>query len=125
MGTLAALVSSVLDHARAGFAGGWLWYAAAVGVFGTVVPVAFAAMDTPSRMDVAAYAAAMLLLIATGVAGSILHVRADLVFEYTVVIERFLRGAPPLAPLLFSNMGMLGLLALLDAEYLQKLRGKL
>ena len=124
MGTLAALVSSVLDHARAGFAGGWLWYAAAVGVFGTVVPVAFAAMDTPSRVDVAAYAAAMLLLIATGVAGSILHVRADLVFEYTVVIERFLRGAPPLAPLLFSNMGMLGLLALLDADYLQKLRGE-
>ena len=125
MGTLAALVSSVLDHARAGFAGGWLWYAAAVGVFGTVVPVAFAAMDTPSRVDVAAYAAAMLLLIATGVAGSILHVRADLVFEYTVVIERFLRGAPPLAPLLFSNMGMLGLLALLDSEYLQTLRGEL
>ena len=122
MGTLAALVSSVLDHARAGFAGGWLWYAAAIGVFGTVVPVAFAAMDRPSRLDTFTYVAAMLCLVVTGVLGFFLHIRADLVFEYTVVIERFLRGAPPLAPLLFSNMGILGLIALLDPEFLQTMR---
>lgn len=122
MGTLAALVSSVLDHARTGFDGAWLWYAAAIGVFGTVVPVAFAAMDKPSRMDTFTYVAAMLFLITTGVLGSFLHIQSDLVFEYTVVVERFLRGAPPLAPLLFSNMGMLGLIALLDTECLQTMK---
>ena len=122
MGTLAALVSSVLDHARTGFDGAWLWYAAAIGVFGTVVPVAYAAMDKPSRIDTFSYIAAMLFLIVTGVLGAFLHIRSDLVFASTVVIERFLRGAPPLAPLLFSNMGMLGLIALLDPEFLQTMR---
>jgi hypothetical protein len=31
-----------------------------------------------------------------------------------VVVERFMRGAPDLAPLLFANVGLLGLLVLLD-----------
>ena len=104
MGTLSALVSSVLDHARTGFEGAWLWYAAAIGVFGTVVPVAYAALDSPSRIDSFTYMAAMLFLIATGVLGSFLHVRSDL------------------APLLFSNLGMLGLIALLDPELLQTIK---
>ena len=56
----------------------------------------------------------MVLLIVIGPIGSALHVRANLVGESTVVVERFLRGAPFLAPLLFSNMGLLGLIALLD-----------
>ena len=122
MGTLSALVSSVLDHARTGFEGAWLWYAAAIGVFGTVVPVAYAATDRPSRIDSFTYIIAMLFLIGTGVLGSFLHVRSDLVFEHIVVLERFLRGAPPLAPLLFSNLGMLGLIALLDPELLQTIK---
>lgn len=122
MGTLSALVSSVLDHARTGFEGAWLWYAAAIGVFGTVVPVAYAAIDRPSRIDSFTYIVAMFFLIGTGVLGSFLHVRSDLVFEHIVVLERFLRGAPPLAPLLFSNLGMLGLIALLDPELLQTIK---
>ncbi len=117
MGTLAALVSSVLDHARTGFENAWLWHALAIGIFGTVVPVAFASRDHPSRLDILTFTAAMVLLILTGVIGSYLHVRSDLVFGHTVVAERFLRGAPPLAPLLFSNMGVLGLIALLTPEY--------
>ena len=44
---------------------------------------------------------AMLLLIAVGGIGA-------------VVVERFLRGAPVLASLLFANVGLLGLLVLLD-----------
>ncbi len=119
MGMLAALVSSVLDHARAGFANPWLWFAVATGVFGTVVPVVFASLEKPSRLDLYTYAAAMLLLLITGAIGTSLHVQANLVFEYTIVLERFLRGAPPLAPLLFANMGLLGLLALLDPEYVR------
>ena len=123
MGTLAALVSSVLDHARTGFDGAWLWYAAAIGVFGTVVPVAYAAMDKPSRMDTFTYIAAMLLPHPDRCVGRLPACpRPTWFLNSTVVIERFLRGAPPLAPLLFSNMGMLGLLALLDPEFLQTMR---
>ena len=119
MGMLAALVSSVLDHARTGFDNPWLWLAAATGIFGTVVPVAFASLEKPSRLDLYTYVAAMLLLLASGAIGAYLHIQANLVFEYTVVFERFLRGAPPLAPLLFANMGLLGLIALLDPDFVQ------
>jgi hypothetical protein len=56
----------------------------------------------------------MALLVAVGVVGLLLHVRVDLTAENTIVIERFLRGAPPLAPLLFADMGMIGLVVLLD-----------
>lgn len=31
-----------------------------------------------------------------------------------MVFERFIRGAPFLAPLLYANIGMLGLVAILD-----------
>ena len=34
--------------------------------------------------------------------------------EGVIVIERFIRGSPLMGPLLYANVGMLGLLALLD-----------
>jgi hypothetical protein len=54
------------------------------------------------------------LLVLVGLAGAGLHVRADLTSERQIVVERFLRGAPFLAPLLYSNMGLMGLIALPD-----------
>jgi hypothetical protein len=51
-----------------------------------------------------------------GLTGALLHVRENLIAEGTVVGERFLRGAPFLAPMLFADMGTLGLIALLDPE---------
>ncbi len=59
------------------------------------------------------YFGTMLLLILVGVTGSILHIRQNLTAEGMVVVERFVNGAPFLAPLLFANMGTLGLIALL------------
>ena len=56
----------------------------------------------------------MLLLIVVGVIGAVLHIDNNLTSEGTIVGERFIRGAPFLAPLLFSNMGLLGLIVLLD-----------
>ena len=43
-----------------------------------------------------------------------LHIQTNLTSQGTIVGERFLRGAPFLAPMLFANMGMLGLIALMD-----------
>jgi hypothetical protein len=48
------------------------------------------------------------------VLGLWLHVREDLTSEGVIVGERFVRGAPFLAPLLFADMGLFGLAALLD-----------
>jgi hypothetical protein len=114
MGTLATVISSVLDHARVRFENPWLWVPTVAGIFGTVVAVMLGAIDKPTRADLMTYIAAMLLLIVVGVVGAILHVQADLTSQSQVVAERFIRGAPFLAPLLFTNMGALGLIALLD-----------
>jgi hypothetical protein len=114
LGTLATVISSALDHARTNFENPWLWAPTAVGVFGTVVAVTLGAIGRPTRSDLMTYLGAMLLLMLVGVTGAVLHIRQDLVAQGSIVVERFLRGAPILAPLLFSNMGALGLIALLD-----------
>jgi hypothetical protein len=114
LGTLATVVSSVLDHARINFENPWLWVPTAVGVFGVVVAVALGVIERPPRADLITYAVATLLLIIVGVAGALLHVDANLTAGGVIVTERFIRGAPFLAPLLFSNMGVLGLIVLLD-----------
>lgn len=112
MASLATVISSVLDHARTDFSNPWLWFPTGVGVFTTVVAISLGATDAPVRADFFVYTTAMLLMILTGVIGTPLHVAEDLTAP--VVWERFLRGAPPLAPLLFADIGLIGLLALLD-----------
>ena len=68
------------------------------------------------RGDLYTYVGAMALLIVIGVVGAVYHVRADLAGKSVIVLERFLRGAPVLAPLLYTNMGVLGLVALLPSR---------
>lgn len=114
LGILATLISSVLDHARTDFSNFWLWVPTAVGVFGVVVAGLLGMLDQPRRGDLAAYVLAMLLLIAVGVIGLVLHIQQNLTASGLVIQERFVRGAPFLAPLLYANMGALGLIALLN-----------
>jgi len=115
LGCLATVISSVLDHARTDFANPWLWLATAAGVFATVVAAGLAMVDKPRSGDVWTYIAAMSLMLLVGAVGAALHLMEGLsAARWTFVAERFLRGAPPLAPLLFSDMGMIGLIALLD-----------
>lgn len=113
LGILATVISSVLDHARTGFVNPWLWVPTAAGVFGVVVAVMLGLLNAPSRADLMIYTATMFLLIGVGMVGAVLHINDNLSLS-TVIIERFIRGAPVLAPLLFANMGSLGLIVLLD-----------
>ena len=114
MAALATVLSSALDHARLNFANPWLWVPTLIGAFGAVVAVMLGALDRPKRADLIIYIVAMLLLIVVGVIGAVLHVLGNLTSQGEVVIERFIRGAPFLAPLLFANVGTLGLIVLLD-----------
>jgi hypothetical protein len=114
LGILAALISSVLDHSRSNFADPWFWLPTGVGIFALVTAVMLGASDRPIRADLITYIAAMVMLILVGVLGLALHINANLAASGVIVTERFLRGAPFLAPLLFSNMGMLGLIVLFD-----------
>ncbi len=114
MGVLAATLSSVLDHARTHFENPWLWLPTAAGVLGTVVAVTMGAVEKRRLPDLLTYAGTMLLLLLVGAIGAVLHVETNLAVGNSVVIERFIRGAPLMAPLLFANMGLLGLLVLFD-----------
>ena len=114
MAGLATLISSVLDHARFGLNDPWIWLPVAIGVFGTVAAVMLGAIDSPSRADYMSYTVAMLLFIIVGVIGAWLHFGANLIGGGAIVEERFLRGAPLLAPLLFTNVGVYGLITLLE-----------
>lgn len=114
MGVLIALVSSVFDHMRGGFTNPWLWIPTLSGAFAAIVAFAIGVFPTPNRADLTVYAAAMGLLLVVGPLGLVLHVRFDLGVGGTIILERFLRGAPILAPMVFANMGLLGILALLD-----------
>ena len=116
MGALATVISSVLDHARTNFSNPWLWLPTAVGVFATVVAVALGSYQRPSRGDQVTYFAAMILMVLVGMTGSVLHVAQNLTTQGVIVDERFIRGAPVLAPLLFSDIGTIGLLVLLDSS---------
>ena len=116
MGALATVISSVLDHARTNFSNPWLWLPTSIGVFGTVVALVLGATEKPTRIDLFTYFGAMILMILVGMLGSGLHVLQNLPAQGQVVDERFLRGAPVLAPLLFSDIGSIGLLALLDPQ---------
>jgi hypothetical protein len=116
MGVLATLISSVLDHARTSFSNSWLWVPTLAGVFATVVAAVLGMLDEPSRFDLQVYVGSMLLLMVVGVVGLGLHIRGNLIAEGTIVGERFIRGAPFLAPLLFADMGALGIATLLNPK---------
>ncbi len=111
---LATLISSVLDHARLRFDSAWVWLPLAAALFGFTTSLFLGIVKTPNSGDIVVHAGAMLLLIAVGVIGFVLHGESSLTAGGAIVIERFLRGSPLLAPLLFCNVGLMGLLALLD-----------
>jgi len=116
LGTLATLISSVLDHARTGFRNPWLWVPLVAGVLGVIAPLLLALINQPGRGDLLIYFLIMGLLILAGVVGAGLHILDNLTSQNEFVAERFIRGAPFLAPLLFSNMGALGIINLFNSR---------
>jgi hypothetical protein len=114
LGILVALISSVLDHARNDWTNPWFWLPTAAGVFGVVAAAGMGILERPNRNDLYTYLGTMVMLIVVGTIGAYLHIRSDLTAQSTIVAERFLRGAPFLAPMLFANMGLVGLTTLLD-----------
>ena len=114
LGMLATLISSVLDHARTDFSNPWLWIPTAAGLLGTVVPLLIGFIEKPRRADIWFYICTMLAIILVGIMGIVLHILTDLGSEHEIVLERLIRGAPLLAPMLFADIATLGLLALMD-----------
>lgn len=111
---LVTVVSSVLDHARTNFENPWLWLPTLVGAFATFAALAMGAYDHLDRGDLITYMVAMGLMMLVGLIGAVLHVERNITGQGVLMFERLIRGAPMLAPLLFANMGALGLIVLLD-----------
>jgi len=111
---LATLISSVLDHARTNFSNPWLWVPTAAGILGTIVALNLGLIDEPSRGDVLVYLGSMLFIALVGAVGIALHIADNLAVSNLIVDERFIRGAPLLAPLLFSDIASIGVIILME-----------
>jgi len=91
----------------------WLWLPTVGGTFAMVVATVLGMIERPTRTDLWTYVGAMILLLAIGAVGAVLHLWFNLGPSRQLVPEPLLKGAPLMAPLLFGNMGLVGLVALL------------
>ena len=110
-GFLGNFVFSLSDHAGNGFFNRLEWVpvaASAIAVGFLVVPI----VERVSRSFIQLTAAILLLEAAVGVWGFALHALGNLRGPSIHAFENFIYGAPPLAPLLFPNLVVLGLIAL-------------
>jgi hypothetical protein len=117
LGLLAATLSSFMDHGRTDFENVFVWIPVVLGIFGTVVTILMALYEKRTDSDYFVFFWTMILMIIVGVLGFGLHIDTNLA-EGTgeIVKDRFIHGAPPLAPLLFANMGLLGLITMVGAD---------
>jgi hypothetical protein len=106
-----------LDHGRVNFEDEFTLIPVFLGLFGGVVTLMLAMTEKRTSTDFFIFFWTMLLMIWVGVMGLGLHVNADLSETgEQIVWERFIRGAPVMAPMLFANMGLLGLITMVGAE---------
>jgi len=115
-GLYAATLSALLDHARTNFESIWVLVPVVLGVFGAVVTTLMAVYQNHRRSDYFIFFWTMVLMILIGILGLGLHVNADLPEGGAgLQMERFIRGAPVMAPMLFAIMGAFGLVTMIDA----------
>jgi len=116
LGLYAATLSAFLDHARTNFQDFFVWTPVVLGVFGAVVTTLMAVYSHHTHADYFIFFWVMFLMIVMGVLGLGLHINADLPEGSAgIQLERFIRGAPVLAPMLFAIMGAFGLITMIDA----------
>ena len=113
---LVTLLSSVIDHAKTNFDNPWLWVPTIVGSFAVLVTMAMGAFSRLGRGDLITYLVTMALLVGAGLLGTFFHIQRNLGNLGIIVDERFIHGAPLLAPLLYANMAVLGIIVLLEPE---------
>lgn len=110
-GFLGNFVFSLTDHAQNGFFNPLEWIpvaSSALAVGFLLVPF----LMTVDRSYLRACVAVLVLQAAIGLLGFGLHVLADFRQPGGSLLGRILSGAPPMAPLLFPNLVILGLIGL-------------
>ncbi len=104
-------VLSLADHAQNGFFQRTEWIGVFAAAFATSA-LLLAALRPGDRALARATAAILVAQLAVGTLGAGLHAVANLSRPGGTLAERFLFGAPALAPLLFCDLAVLGLLGL-------------
>jgi hypothetical protein len=110
-GFVGNFVFSLSDHAGNGFFNPLEW----VPVVASAIAVGFLAVPLLMRVSppyIALCAAVLLLEAGVGVWGFILHAAGNLRGPSVHAWNNFIYGAPPMAPLLFPNLMVLGIIAL-------------
>ena len=109
LGFGASAVTSIIDHAQYGY-NVYKLIAIVFGLFATSVVLTTALSKKLDRKDQFVYFWTMIAAIVVGVLGFGFHLSSDLAGTGEISIERMLVFAPILAPLLYSDLGMLGLI---------------
>ena len=109
LGFAASTLTSIIDHAQYGYTF-YKLIAIIFGLFASSVIISLCVSKSWSKGDELVYFWTMITAIVVGVLGFGFHLSADLAGTGALSLERILAFAPVLAPLLFSDLGLLGLL---------------
>ena len=109
LGFAGSAITSIIDHAQYGYTTFKL-IAVVYGVFATSVVLYISVARNWSHGDQLTYFWTMITAIIVGVLGFAFHLAKDLTDTGQISMERILVFAPVFAPLLFCDLGILGLL---------------
>ena len=109
LGFGASAITSIIDHAQYGY-NPYKLIAIVFGLFATSVVLTIALSDKWSKKDELVFFWTMIAAIIVGVMGFGFHLSGDLAGTGKISLERMLVFAPILAPLLYGDLGMLGLI---------------
>lgn len=114
LGFLGATLTSYLDHAQYGYTAPE-WIPVFAGLFAFLYTAAVTLRPDLDATDARGLLATLLGMIAVGLLGFAFHLSRDLADTGQLTLERMRSWAPILAPLLFSDLGLLGLVSALQA----------
>ena len=113
LGLLAATLSALFDHARGNYIV-YEWIPVGAGVFATIVVAYHALAHSQSVEDVATLVITLVGLAIIGVLGFGFHLGADVTERGHISWQRLLTFAPPLVPLIFTNLSVLAAISSLE-----------
>jgi len=115
LGFAGSAITSIIDHAQYGYTPFKL-IPVIYGVFATAVIIYAAVAKSWSKGDELTYFWTMVSAVIVGILGFAFHIAKDLSDTGQISLERILVFAPVFAPLLFCDLGLLGLLVVAQQD---------
>jgi hypothetical protein len=109
LGFAASALTSIIDHAQYGY-NAYKMIAIVFGLFASGVVISLALSKKWNAGDQTVYFWTMIAAVIVGIMGFGFHLSADLAGTGQISLERLLVFAPVMAPLLYSDLGFLGLI---------------